>query len=91
MRSPTSFWTRIFGILTFESVFIQQDYHYQYQYVVVQKNLELTKRNLLLLKQITVSMHTQEPFYLSKIYFFFIFKETMLLRIGVSHYKIGHR
>ena len=63
-----------FSILTYESVFIQQDYHYQYQYVVVQKNLELTKRNLLLLKQITVSMHTQEPFYLFKIYFYFIFE-----------------
>ena len=52
-----------FYILTFESVFIQPDYHYQFQSVEVQKNLELIKKSLSLLKQITVFMHTQEPFY----------------------------
>ena len=73
-------------ILTFESVFIQPDYHYQYQYVVVQRNLELTKRNLLLLKQITVSMHTQELFYLSILSHF-------LAKSGSYgfHYKIDKR
>ena len=45
-----------------KSVFIQQDFHYQYRYVEVQKSQELTKKSLSLSKQITEYTLTQERF-----------------------------